>query len=347
MKYKFVAVYSVQGMTMHTGQDNVTLFDAEDIKVFLTANVTTPLAEVDREGAWRELSLRRMVGQSVGEEPKGAVTAHVADVLQKRHNRYPGASFLVIEVAGGIDVTLPMNCVPVDDYRICFGAYDKRALEEALYPHVASAMSAVRIGGEREYRFEQVAQGSHLIDQAGVVVYSLSFDITADGTISRALSQAQIASMRELIAPLRETLELSQAIDLYAQSLNRQETKLRTFMAAWNALELFVKKVKLTYGPLWLAERDNARTSAARSAELKAIPDKASEIAHAFGKIACYLGGATRLEDIAEFETLKGVRNDISHELKDKELPAERVHLLLDKYLKAHLKSVASEALPA
>ena len=51
-------------------------------------------------------------------------------------------------------------------------------------------------------------------------------------------------------------------------------------------------------------------------------------------------GGSDTSSDIAELLALKEIRNDLSHELKDKELPVERVQTLMDKYLKKHLRSI-------
>jgi hypothetical protein len=279
------------------------------------------------------------VGLPAGPDPEAARNGKIAELVEARSQRYKSSGFLMVEVDGDVDATIPARCERVEDFRVCFDAYDKNALSASLQPNVVSAMSAVRMAGETNYRFEQVTQGSYLVDEVGAVVHSISINGgAAEITVGRILSAEQIAAMREFIVPLRQSPELEQAIDLHAQSLNRQENKLRAFMAAWNALELFVKEAKAKYGPLWLAERDNPATPAHRLAELESIPHPNSELARIFGKMACYLGGDRQIFDIIEFMKLIKVRNKLSHELKDKDLPADRVHWLLDKYMKGHLR---------
>jgi hypothetical protein len=168
--------------------------------------------------------------------------------------------------------------------------------------------------------------------------------------VSQSLSTGQIEQMRELIVPLESAPELEQALDLHAQSLNHQETRLRAFMAAWNALEHFTFAVKNKFGPLWEAERDDPNSASARLLTLNSIPDASSgKLAKAFGKMAWVLGGAETAADIAELLALKDIRNDLSHELKDKELPVERVQALMDKYLKSTfaVSKVYSTSAPA
>ncbi len=339
MQYKFVAAYCVYGMAMPPEKANVTLFLGNGVHVYLAHDPTQPLALIDRQTALVYLMLSGLVGQSTGPDRQAARNSKVREILEARSQRYKGCGFLIVEIDGDVDATIPTNCRDEEDFRVCLDAYDKKALLASLQPNVVSAMAAVRMADKTDYRFEQVTQGSVLIDDGGAVVHSFSIDLGAAGfTVGRVLSAEQVEEMREFIVPLRESPELEQAIDLHAQSLNRQENKLRAFMAAWNALELFANEVKTKYGPLWLDERDNPATSSDRRAELESIPDNNSKLARIFGKMACYLSGDRQILDIVEFMKLKNIRNDLSHELKDNGLPADRVHSLLDKYLKEHLR---------
>lgn len=338
MKYKFVAAYCVYGMQLRPDQEIVSIYRDDAVHVFLTSDPTDPLATVDRQQGIGTVMLHGVVGLPVDGDPREAWKSHVKAAVDGRNERYKNSDFVVIEVEGDIDVTLPERCERVNDYRLCFDAYDKKALAERVHPNVASALAALRLAGSIEYRFERVMSGSYLVDDQGIVIHSISFGGGGEGTVSQVISDDHIAAMREFIVPLRHTPELEQPIDLHAQSLNRQETKLRAFMAAWNALEQFVKEAKSKYGPLWDAERRDANTSAARILILDGIPGNESKLARAFGKLACCLGGQNSTADIAEFVALKNVRNDLSHELKDDDLPIDRVHRLMDRYLKAHLR---------
>lgn len=341
MKYKFVAAYCVYGLTMRLDQNEVTLYRDDRMHVFLTTDVTGPLEIVDRQAAIGRTMLGKIWGLAIDGDSQDAWRPIVKRTLDSRHERYKGLGFLTIEVEGDIDVTLPEQCEKIDDYRVCFDAYDKRALAECIQPNVARALAAVRLGGDMEYEFEQVMSGSYLVDNDGLVVHSISTTIQGmRATISQSASDDKISEMRTLIPPLLQSSELTQSIDLLAQSLNRQETKLRAFMAAWNALEQFVKETRTTYGPCWDAERANSHTPQDRIILLDSIPNNGSKVARAFGKMACYLGGANILMDIDEFMTLKDVRNNLSHELRDDELPVDRVQRLMDKYVKTHLRYV-------
>lgn len=342
MQYKYIAAYCVHGMVMSGDHGTVTVLQELGVHAYLTRDVNGPLAFIDRQTAIGHLMLGVVfTGLSMAPDPKTVRERKIAEIVESRAQRNKTDGYLVVELDGEIDAIIPPRYERVEDFRVCFDAYDKKALSASVQPSVASVVSAVRLGGATDYRFELITQGSYLIDDSGSVVHSISISGgTAELTVGRALSAEQITVMRELISPLYQSPELAPAIDLHAQSLNRQETKLRAFMASWNALEFFVKETKTKYGPLWLAERENPATPIERIAELDSIPHKNSELARMFGKMTCYLGDDKRLWDVVEFIKLVKVRNELSHQLKDKDLPVHRVHQLFDKYMKAHLRHI-------
>ncbi|MFZ6644428.1 hypothetical protein ACO0LO_01820 [Undibacterium sp. TJN25] len=344
MRYKFVAAYCAYGMGMTPDQEDVTLFQDGGIHVYLTQDATRPLTLIDRQLVLANLLLSGIFGMPTDVDRDVARANKLAEIIEERGIKYKNYGFLIVEIDGSVEVVLPENCINVDDFRVCMHAYDKAALSSALQPNVVSAISAVRMAGDTDYQFELVNQGSVLFDGDGKVVHSLNISGgSAEIIAGRALNASQIAVMHELIVPLRQSPELEQAIDLYAQSLNHRENKLRAFMAAWNALELFVMRVKERYGPLWMSDVDNPITTGGRLAELNSIPANNSRVERAFGKIACYLSDGKQESDITEFTELRNIRNDLSHELKDKNLPADRVRTLFDKYLKAHLRHLSAD----
>jgi hypothetical protein len=337
-KFKFVVAYCVYGMAMGRDRGDVTIYRDDNLHVYLTRETQGPLAIIDRQHALGTIALHAIVGQSLEGDPKEVLKQQIQKTVEARQQRYKSCGFVIIEADGNIDVTLPEKCVRVDDYRLCFHAYDKEALNRSLHANISSALSTIRLAGNLEYRFERAIGGSYLIDNQGLVVHSISLSGGGEATVSQGLSEEQIKLMRELIIPLRQTPELEQVLDLYSQSLNRQETKLRSFMAAWNAFELFILEVKPKYSTRWLTERDDSATTAERLAELLSMPDTDSKLAKAFSKMTCYLGGDSQIRDIGQFLKLIKIRNKLSHELADHDLPTEQVKLLFDKYMKGHLR---------
>lgn len=339
LRYKFVAAYCVHGITMNSADDVTTIYQDNGMHVFLSADITSALAVVDRQHAIGAVMLGLSVGHTSPHAPSEAWKAHVQKTVKERHSKYKTSAFVVIEVCGDIPVTLPgdLQVHEHDGYGICFDAYDKNALAEVSQLHVANALSSVRLAAQTACQFELVTRGSFLIAEAGQIIHSMSFSLNGSATLSQRLDVGQIETMRSLFVNLKSAPELMQPLDLHAQSLNHQETRLRAFMAAWNALEHFTFAVKNKYGSLWEAERGDATTSPARVLTLNSIPNAAGELAKAFGKMACMLGGADAVLDIAELLALKKIRNALSHELNDKELPVESVQVLMDKYLKKHL----------
>jgi hypothetical protein len=323
---------------MNSADGRSTIYQDDDMHVFLTTDITSSLAILDRQQAIGAV----MLGASVGHAPNGALSDTWKVLVQKRiaerSLRYKQSAFVVIEVEGEIAATLPSDLPMQDGHAVCFDAYEKNTVAELSHTYVANALSAIRLAAPTACQFELVTQGSFLINEAGHIIHSMSFSLSGSMTVNRYLEPAQVQTMGELIGSLKASPELKQPLDLHAQSLNHQETRLRSFMAAWNALEQFTFAVKNKYGSLWEAERDDSTTTSARLLTLNSIPDKSSgKLAIAFGKMACALGGSDAISDIAEILALKSIRNALSHELKDKELPVERVQVLMDKYLKKHL----------
>jgi hypothetical protein len=336
--FKFVAVFCIYGMTMCLGQGDVTIYRDGAVHVYLTPETQAPLTIIDRQQALGTMALHTLIGQPLEGEPKEVLKKQIQQSVEARQQRYKNSGFVVIEVDDKIKVTLPDKCDRLDDYRVCFDAYDKEALNQNVHPNISSALSAVRLAGNAEFLFERVTSGSYLVDDQGHIVHSISLSGGGDLTVSQGLSEEQILLMREFIITLRQAPELEQVLDLHSQSLNKQETKLKSFMAAWNALELFVFEVKPKYSARWLAERDNSATTGERLAELLSMPKTDSKLAKAFSKMTCYLGGDSQIRDIGLFLKLIKTRNKLSHELADHDLPTDEVKRLFDKYVKGHLR---------
>jgi hypothetical protein len=171
-----------------------------------------------------------------------------------------------------------------------------------------------------------------------MIIHSISFSGEGNATVSSVVTPDEVAFMKKSFDKPIQAKELVRPIDLFAQALNRQESKFRGYMAAWTALEQFIKSTKRYYGDLWLDERNETGTSAARILELDSIPNKNSKLARAFGKMARILAPTDADKDIAEFDRLRNMRNDINHELKDAELPTDSVLAFLDRYLDLHIR---------
>ena len=117
---------------------------------------------------------------------------------------------------------------------------------------------------------------------------------------------------------------------------------LRSFLAAWTALEIFVNKVfgdyedrlfgELTEGPYPEARREHL-------ARMREVMKDKYRLADKFAIIICQLCPNDADQDLAAFRKAKELRDDLSHgtEVTEPALPVAIVQGLIRKYLRLHL----------
>lgn len=346
MRYVFFSAHCVQGISHPSGSaDLVLLTDAQrGIRAVLTADAIQHLHLLNRHLALLSMMMRAMIKDPLPDEFPGLLAREIERVERQRRDLIGGDAVVIVELTGQIEAQIPLNARQIQDFILCFDAFDKRALKAKLRSQVSAVLTGLRIGAGDPLRFREIMDGSCLLADDGRVIHSVSVEGgNPSGYVSRPLNterQAQVGS--DMSLALRAGA-LERVMRLHAQSLSNETDNYRAFIAAWSALEILVAKLFPTYQQVLAAELRAVNQSPGLQAYLDRVAtvmNSKHSLADKFAVLSVYLDSVATEDEIRTFKELKGVRDRLSHgeELDEAALPTKEVQRLFDKYLRTHLR---------
>lgn len=346
MRYTFVSAHVVRGLGHPRGADDIILFDdrIRGIRVLLVANAIPHLRLLSRHSALMSMLLRGLIGAPQDLEFPERLLKEVSEVEQQRRASIGDFPVVVIEVNGDVDGQLPAHTQAIQDFLLCFDAFDKKALQAGLRSDVSAVLTALRTGTNAQLEFRPVSEGTYLLTDDDKVVHSSSaegFSPTVYG--SPRLTQEQRARVAADIPLALSAGSLDRVMRLHSHSLNTATDNYRAYVSAWSALEILIGKLFPIYQTLLATELRTVNTSPGLHAYLDRVANVMKDkynVADKFAVLSVYLD-VDRVEDeVRIFRDLKRVRDQLSHgeEIVESSLPTRGVQLLFDKYIRNHLR---------
>lgn len=346
MRYTFLSAHAVQGIAHPIGEADVLLFrdPSKGIRVFLTADAVTHLYFLNRHLALLSMMLRAMISSPLAADFSEVLVAETAKVARQRSDSIGTDPAVIVKISGEVEAAIPDNAREIQDFIVCFDAFDKKALKTRLVSQVSAVLTAVRIGTGDPLEFRQISDGSYLTTDDGRVVHSASAEAGAPGVyVSPRLTEEQKQRIEADIPLALGAGSLERVLRLHAQSLGKALDNYRAFVAAWTALEILVAKLFPKYHHLLAGDLRTLRPSPGLHAYLDRVAsvmaDKYS-LADKFAVLSVYLDDLGVQDEVAKFRELKGFRDRLSHgeEIDETALPTGDVQSLFDKYLRNHLR---------
>ena len=193
------------------------------------------------------------------------------------------------------------------------------------------------------------SNGSPHTDFIGDVIYlkgkeDLTFycRIMEMGSLSATISSKSaidhLESAKEYIPAMLDDNSIETAISLFVQPQNKGNGNLRSFIAAWSALELIVNRLSKTTGPKW-CELLSTGSIPVWDKDLKNVLPPNYRLRDRFFAVACVLNQSTAVADADVFVRANDKRSDFYHRMgvKEEALPTNDVQMLFRKYLRLSL----------
>lgn len=94
------------------------------------------------------------------------------------------------------------------------------------------------------------ADGTHLLNDAGKPIYSISFSMSAETSVSTPLSNEAAARIGIRYVALNQENDLDSVERLFSQMSDYGTDRLKAFLSGWAALEILIAKSFKSYTPL-------------------------------------------------------------------------------------------------
>lgn len=346
MQGTFVSVHSVQGI-VHKPNADLVLYDdpVAGLHVTITADLNRHLRVVNRQLALTSMMLRGLIPKPLDESFHRNLADYVNKIERRRLDAAGTDGVVVVQATGDVAASVAGNARAIDDFLLCFDAFDQKALRARFLPQVSAVLTALRMGGSGRYEFHSIAEGSYLTTTDGAIVHSMSVEIEVTGEMygSSPLNEAHVERIAKDISLILKAGELERIVRLHTQSLNRATDNYRSFIAAWSALEILVGKLFPIYKQLLTAELRKVSQAPGLHAYLDRIAEVMKDkhnLADKFSVISMFLDDEDKPEEIETFRHLKDIRDRLFHgeEIPEDSLRTREVQRLFDKYLRNHVR---------
>jgi hypothetical protein len=290
------------------------------------------------------MMLSAMIGSPLAADFPEVLVAETAKVARQRSDSIGTDPVVIVQISGEVEASIPDNAREIQDFIICFDAFDKKALKTRLASQVSAVLTALRIGTGEPLEFRQISDGSYLTTDDGRVVHSASAEFGALGVyVSHRLTEEQKRRIEADIPLALGAGSLERVLRLQAQSLGKLLDNYRAFLAAWSALEILVAKLFPEYHQKLAADLRTLRPSPGLHSYLNRVADVMEDkysLADKFAVLCVYLDDLGAQDEVAKFRELKRIRDRLLHgeEVDETALPTREVQRLFDKYLRNHLR---------
>jgi hypothetical protein len=200
------------------------------------------LVDIDRGVAVGRLMLTGPVDQPGVDDFAEALASKVADIRAERAKRARMQAILVVEASGEIDASITGPYKEHDTFVVTFDAINKQAVARIHQPEVQAMKLAVALENETPSRFSLLSEGTYLTNDTGKIVYSFTFAISGELTVSSALSEDGVNRISDRYALLKNAEKLEPIERLFLQMSDCETDRLKAFLSGWAALEIFIAK---------------------------------------------------------------------------------------------------------
>lgn len=332
---------------MRDGTGEVLLADSIRGKFVLTREPDPYLARVDEASAVARLMLKGFAGKKDKAEFSVAVASSIEEIKAERRKKIGSKAVLVFQADGEIEAVLK-DSREHEGFIVAFDVVEKRLVRERHQPDIEAMKTAVAFESDTPSRFADLADGTYLRNDAGKAVYSISFSMSAEASLSSSLSEGSAKRISTRYASLNQLTDLDSVERLFSQMADHDTDRLKAFLSGWAALEILIGKLFKRYEQEFLSPFTKADQSNLRERFLERIrgvmKDKYRLTDKFIAVTAVLFPQATDDEvksDYEKFCKLKELRDSIFHgePFSEKNLPVYEIASVLRKYVLARIST--------
>lgn len=348
MKYIYRASWSVVGgIKLGKDAETIVLFQSEQVRFFLTNNPDPLLLDIDRETALSRLMLKGFVGQRGIEEFPVALNAEIEEIKAERAKKVGSHPVLVVEASGDIEAEITRPFREHEGFIVTFDCVNKKTVARNHKLEIEAMKLAVALESDPTSWFALLGDGILLTNEEGKTIYSISFTMSGDATVSSSLTAKGIESICTRFNILHGSNDIESVERLFSQMVDYGSDRLKAFLAGWAAIEILIAKTFKTYEDAFLSPFANAEQQGLREkflVRVKSVMKDKYRLTDKFAAVAAVLFPNTPenevRKDLEKFNKLKKLRDSIFHgeEFSERNLPVHDLATMLRKYILAYVE---------
>ena len=346
MKYIYIVTFKIDGISLPQGIDEVVINEANQTRVILCSECSTYSIHADRGLAMSTMILKGLTGQGTECEFEDRLNKQVALIQTSRNKKFPNGPFIVFEGNGETPVKLSSVTRDFGPLVITFDAVDKGKIKERYKKPINQYLTSLFLIAEKDYSVKKVFEGFYL-KAKGKIYYS--YTASAFGTVmmSNPFTEESAEKLKKYISALTKANSLEDVYRLLVRATSEHSDKLRSFIFAWTALEIFFNKIFKLYEVKFLEKHTIDGLPILAQHFFKRIKDVMKgkySLRDKFIVIASMLSDDTE-DDLDKFVKAKKMRDTFLHgeDIEESQLPIQETVGIVRKYLSLHLLGEKSQ----
>ena len=348
MKYIYKASWSVvDGISLGKEPQTIVLLQSEKYRFFLTNNPDPLLLDIDRGTAIGRLMLKGFVGQRGTEEFPVALNAKTEEIKAERAKKVGSHPVLIVEAIGDIEAEITRPFREHEDFIVTFDCVNKKEVARTHKSEIEAMKLAVALENDPPSRFALLGDGILLTNEEGKTIYSISFTMSGEATVSSGLTAKGVESICTRYNILHRSNDIESVERLFSQMADYGSDRLKAFLSGWAAIEILIAKTFKAYEDAFLSPFADAEQQGLREkflVRVKSVMKDKYRLTDKFAAVGAVLfQNAPENEiqnDFEKFSKLKKLRDSIFHgeEFSERDLPVHELAALLRKYILAHVE---------
>ena len=347
MKYIYIITFKIDGISLPQGIEEVVIEEVNQIRVILCSDCSKYSIHADRGLAASTMMLKGLTGEGAEGEFEDRLNTHVASIQTSRNKKFPNGPFIVFEGNGETPVELLSSATrDFGSFVITFDAVDKGKIKEQYKSSINQYLTSLFLIAEKDYGIKKVFEGFYL-EEKGKIYYSYTFSASGTIMISNPFTEELAEKLKKYISALNKADSLEDVYRLLVRATSEHSDKLRSFIFAWTALEIFFNKIFKLYEVKFLEKHtiDGLPILAQHFFKrIKNVMKGKYSLRDKFIVIASMLSDDTE-DDLDKFVKAKRVRDTFLHgeDIEESQLPIQEIVVMVRKYLSLHLLGEKSQ----
>jgi hypothetical protein len=347
MRYTYTAAWAVVGgISLREEGLPTVLASSESAQFMLTRAPDALLARVDEASAVGRLMLKGLVGQRGTMDFQNALASEIEEIKAERKKKIGVQAVLLFQAQGEIEASVKQPLHEHDTFVVTFDAVEKSRVRQLHQTDIEAMKVAIAFESDVPSRFAYLTDGTYLLNDAGKPVYSISFSMNAEASVSTPLSEETAKRIGDRYAALNQENDIDSVERLFSQMAEYGTDRLKAFLSGWAALEILIAKSFKSYEQAFLSPLTNAEQPTLRERFLARIKDVMKDkyrLTDKFIAVTAVLfpdiESAEAEKNYTDFCKLKGLRDSIFHgePFSEKDLPVHELAALLRKYVVARI----------
>jgi len=266
MRYVYSSLYHLRGLGSSPRDEEIFADSVQTTRAIITSNPVPLCTHLDRSCALVTMLIKGLIGD---EKDSGTIEERLGQevqrVLDERAKKYDPGVFLFFEAGARTPEITPQVQRDCGSFILALNGLPKGDIRARHEPLERKILAAIALGVGGVVGFEKVSGATVLFGDDEKAVYGFNFEGgLAEVLLCRRPSTEDLATTRQLAARIAGDEALERVVRLLNESMETDQEKLRAFLSAWMALEVFVNKNFGTY-----AERFWNNLSAGASATVR------------------------------------------------------------------------------